>query len=78
MPKDHSNIYSQFKIKDETSQFFDLDKSNEGDEFYKFKKNFSLDKSYETYLNIEKKYTEAESWLSKEPMEDVAKKIKKG
>ena len=47
---------------------------------YKFQKTLSLTKNYETMINIEKKKIDmAEGiWLSQEPMDRVAKKIRKG
>ena len=45
---------------------------------YKFKKNFSLPKEYETFLEFEKKDIEKRSMLNNEPMERVARKILRG
>ena len=47
---------------------------------YKFQKNLSLNRSYETMINIEKQKIDLAGgvWLSQEPMDRVARKIRKG
>lgn len=71
----HLDIYDKLKVKDELEE----GTHQEGDEsFYKFKKNLSLNKQYETLLEIEKKQKKITGYLKKEPMDQVALKIRKG
>ena len=58
---DHLDIYSSLKIKDEV-QDSDSSRNRESvsdkESMYKFQKNMSLDKGYETMLNIDKAVSE--------------------
>ena len=74
---DHLDIYSSMKVKDEIqNELRNVDPDQES--MYKFQKNMSLDKGYETMLNIDKKISETKNgnWLEKEPMERVVLKIR--
>ena len=45
---------------------------------YKFKKNYSLPREYETFLQLEKNVIEKNASINSEPMEKVARKILRG
>ena len=77
---DHVDIYSKLKIKDEVQDHDSSVKYSAADKdsMYKFQKNMSLDKGYETMLNIDKAVSSKSNgnWLEKEPMERVVMKIR--
>ena len=77
---DHLDIYSKMSIKDrEVSNSAPSTTSNEEQEmYYKFQKNMSLNKQYETFLEMEKSIKEIGTYMSKEPMDQVARKMRKG